>query len=159
MSDYLNDLPISEKSKYLCKINSLDTIEDILIHYVKREEFKYSEFADKNILSEIEDFSKNTLLTIINILQWKIVDIINKDNKEYRKKREPTGEKENDFKINIRYFKLSGKSQEACFNSSLFTLEDVYNYYQTNKNFMIIRNIGKKTNAELVAFCEKYSKE
>jgi hypothetical protein len=53
---------------------------------------------------------------------------------------------------------LSIKASNLCRQNKLLTLNDLLDYYQSNKSFMNLRNCGRKTELELREICCRYEK-
>ncbi len=51
---------------------------------------------------------------------------------------------------------LGVRGYNACKYFNLLTLKDLIEYYNTNGDFLKVRNCGKKSNEELITICEKY---
>jgi len=53
---------------------------------------------------------------------------------------------------------LGVRGYNACNFFNLLTLKDLIEFYNTNGDFLKVRNCGKKSNEELITICKKYEK-
>lgn len=53
---------------------------------------------------------------------------------------------------------LGVRGYNACKYSNILTLKDLIDFYNTNGNFLNVKNCGKKSNEELITICEKYKR-
>ena len=53
---------------------------------------------------------------------------------------------------------LSIRASNLCEQNKLLTINDLLDYYQSNKSFLNLRNCGRKTELELREICNRYEK-
>ena len=156
---YIKDTSLSNEAKLLCIENELHTLQSLIDHYVKDEQFKDLKDSESQTRNELHTFSKEIVSYFKSIkLEGVSSDLDNlkstsiKKTKMAKKKLIPNQSINSLYKngiINKRLFKV-------CKNESIEDLKTLLGLYEKHKTFTIYRNAGRVVDEKIEEMMATY---